>query len=219
MAGPPSLTWTTRTSCGSTWTLNREPHSATPSASPAVARELLEELGLRGYPKTSGNRGIHIYLRIQPKWTFEEAPPRGDRVRPRAGAPRPGRDHQLVEGGARRPHLPGLQPEQSRSNDRERVEPETAARGAGQHADDLGSGWRRSRNPADFNLKTVPEYLADGNPWAGMDDVAHPLDPLLDLWESLPGWGAELPARLPQDAGRAAPRAAIAKGRRKLAVT
>ena len=38
----------------------------------AVARELLEELGLRGYPKTSGNRGIHIYLRIEPKWTFEE---------------------------------------------------------------------------------------------------------------------------------------------------
>ena len=37
-----------------------------------MARELLEELGLRGYPKTSGNRGIHIYLRIEPKWTFEE---------------------------------------------------------------------------------------------------------------------------------------------------
>ena len=38
-----------------------------------VARELLEELGLRGYPKTSGNRGIHIYVRIQPEWTFDEA--------------------------------------------------------------------------------------------------------------------------------------------------
>src|SRR4051794_38609864 len=28
-----------------------------------VARELLEELGLRGYPKTSGNRGVHVYVR------------------------------------------------------------------------------------------------------------------------------------------------------------
>ena len=37
-----------------------------------VARELLEELGLRGYPKTSGNRGIHIYVRIRPEWTFDE---------------------------------------------------------------------------------------------------------------------------------------------------
>src|ERR687890_821684 len=33
-----------------------------------VAKELLEELGLRGYTKTSGNRGVHIYVRIEPRW-------------------------------------------------------------------------------------------------------------------------------------------------------
>ena len=38
----------------------------------AVARDLLAELGLRGYPKTSGNRGVHIYVRIAPRWTFDE---------------------------------------------------------------------------------------------------------------------------------------------------
>ena len=32
--------------------------------------ELLEELGLRGYPKTCGNRGVHIYVRIEPRWEF-----------------------------------------------------------------------------------------------------------------------------------------------------
>ncbi len=37
-----------------------------------VARELLEELGLRGFPKTSGNRGVHIYVRIEPRWTFTD---------------------------------------------------------------------------------------------------------------------------------------------------
>src|SRR5215210_4744094 len=37
-----------------------------------LAREVLEELGIRGYPKTSGNRGIHIYVRIEPRWTFED---------------------------------------------------------------------------------------------------------------------------------------------------
>ncbi len=37
-----------------------------------VARELLEELGLRGYPKTSGNRGVHIYVRIEPRWEFTD---------------------------------------------------------------------------------------------------------------------------------------------------
>jgi DNA ligase D-like protein (predicted polymerase) len=41
----------------------------------AVALEvkaLLEELGLRGWPKTSGSRGMHINVRIQPRWTFDE---------------------------------------------------------------------------------------------------------------------------------------------------
>ena len=37
-----------------------------------VAKELLEELGLVGYPKTSGNRGVHIYVRIEPRWEFTD---------------------------------------------------------------------------------------------------------------------------------------------------
>src|SRR6476620_10334935 len=36
------------------------------------AKGLLEELGLRGWPKTSGSRGMHINVRIQPHWTFTE---------------------------------------------------------------------------------------------------------------------------------------------------
>ena len=36
------------------------------------ARELLEELGYAGFPKTSGGRGIHIYVRIEPRWSFTE---------------------------------------------------------------------------------------------------------------------------------------------------
>ncbi len=37
-----------------------------------VAREVLSDFGLTGWPKTSGSRGIHIYSRIQPRWTFPE---------------------------------------------------------------------------------------------------------------------------------------------------
>jgi DNA ligase D len=37
-----------------------------------VVREVLGELGYTGWPKTSGNRGIHIAVRIEPNWTFPE---------------------------------------------------------------------------------------------------------------------------------------------------
>ncbi len=40
-------------------------------------RDLLEELGLRGYPKTTGSHGLHVYLRLEPRW---------DSVQVRAGA-------------------------------------------------------------------------------------------------------------------------------------
>src|SRR4029078_4017721 len=33
---------------------------------------LLHELGLRGWPKTSGSRGMHVNVRIEPRWTFTE---------------------------------------------------------------------------------------------------------------------------------------------------
>ncbi len=35
-----------------------------------VVREVLDEIGYVGWPKTSGNRGIHVFCRIEPKWGF-----------------------------------------------------------------------------------------------------------------------------------------------------
>ncbi len=37
-----------------------------------VARELLHELDITGWPKTSGGSGLHIYVRIEPRWSFGE---------------------------------------------------------------------------------------------------------------------------------------------------
>jgi len=37
-----------------------------------VTREVLEEFGLTGWPKTSGSRGFHIYCRIERRWMFQE---------------------------------------------------------------------------------------------------------------------------------------------------
>jgi len=36
-------------------------------------RELLGELGLTGYPKTSGGRGIHVFVPLAPRWSFQQA--------------------------------------------------------------------------------------------------------------------------------------------------
>jgi bifunctional non-homologous end joining protein LigD len=35
-------------------------------------KALLQELGLRAWPKTSGSRGMHLNVRIQPRWSFSE---------------------------------------------------------------------------------------------------------------------------------------------------
>src|SRR5881275_2799909 len=37
-----------------------------------VVHEVLTGLGLKGWPKTSGSRGIHVLIRIEPNWTFDE---------------------------------------------------------------------------------------------------------------------------------------------------
>lgn len=36
-------------------------------------RELLAEVGMTGYPKTSGGRGLHVFVPIEPRWTFTQA--------------------------------------------------------------------------------------------------------------------------------------------------
>ncbi len=37
-----------------------------------VTRDVLKDFGLVGWPKTSGSRGMHVYCRIEPRWTFPE---------------------------------------------------------------------------------------------------------------------------------------------------
>lgn len=38
-----------------------------------VVREVLHEMGMEGWPKTSGGRGLHIFVPIEPRWTFTQA--------------------------------------------------------------------------------------------------------------------------------------------------
>ena len=105
----------------------------------AVVREALEEIGYVGWPKTSGNRGIHVYCRIEPNWGF--------RVVRRAALafareierrlPKRGHD-RLVEGGAWRERLHRLQPERPGPDDRLGLLGARAARRDGVRAGHLG---------------------------------------------------------------------------------
>src|SRR5882724_1823380 len=37
-----------------------------------IVRDVLDEHGLRGWPKTSGSRGMHVYVRIERRWSFDQ---------------------------------------------------------------------------------------------------------------------------------------------------
>ena len=80
-------------------------------------KSFLEEMGLRGWPKTSGSRGMHVNVRIEPRWTFDRGAPRRARVVARSRATRAGPGQlEVVEGGAPR-RVPRLQPERQGPHD------------------------------------------------------------------------------------------------------
>ena len=96
-------TSTAPTSCASTSTRSPAPTSPTRRGAAGEVRALLDELGVTGWPKTSGGRGVHVYLRIAAPLDVHRGAPGHHRAGPGGGAPppRPGH-HRLVEGGARR---------------------------------------------------------------------------------------------------------------------
>jgi DNA ligase D len=148
------------------------------------ARALLDELGYRGFPKTSGGRGIHIYVRIEPRWTFTDV-----------------RHAAIAFGRELERRLPGevttkwWKEERGErifvdynQNARDRtiasaysVRPKP---GAPVSAPLL---WNELTEvaPEDFTVATMPARFAEvGDRHAEIDDVAHSLEPLLELYES-----------------------------------
>ncbi len=84
-----------------------------------VLHPLLVELGYEGFPKTSGGRGVHVYVRIRPEWTIRQvrtaAIALAREVERARGRPR---HHGLVEGAAHAGDLRRLQPERPRPHHR-----------------------------------------------------------------------------------------------------
>jgi hypothetical protein len=141
---------------------------------------LLEELGLRGWPKTSGSRGMHVNVRIEPRWTFAE-------VRRAALA--------LSREIERR--VPTLATSKWWKEERQGVfldynqnakdRTTCSAYSVRPLADARVStplSWSEVPDcaPADFTVLTVPKRLATrGDPHAGIDEAAGSLDELLGL--------------------------------------
>ncbi len=151
-----------------------------------VARELLDDLGMTCFAKTSGNRGIHIHVRIEPRWGFSDV---------RHAAIAFGRELEKRDDGVTTAWWKEERGERIFVDFNQNTRDRTIASayslrpiaGAPVSTPVTWDELAGLDSPKGFNLFTVPERLAaDGDPWATIDDVHHSLQPLLDLWEERP---------------------------------
>ena len=211
-----ATTSTIRTSCASTSTRSPAPTSPTPCASPARRAALLDDLGYAGFPKTSGGRGVHIYVRIEPRWTFTDVRHAAIAFGRELERRLPGRgDDEVVEGGARRADLRRLQPERARPHDRLGLQHPAEAGRAGVGAADVGRARRasRPRTSRSRRCRRASPRSATATPRSTTSRTrCSRCSTCTSATRPRAGRHA-LSARLPEDAGRAQARAALARPR------
>ncbi|HVJ94788.1 MAG TPA: non-homologous end-joining DNA ligase [Labilithrix sp.] len=145
-----------------------------------VAREVLADVGLIGWPKTSGSRGVHIWVRIEPRWPFEKVRRAAlafarevERRAPKIATSKWWKEER---------HGVFLDYNQ---NARDRttanaysVRPTPDARVS------MPLSWDEleTSDPADYTMLTVPKLFAErGDAHAHIDDVRGSIEPLLEL--------------------------------------
>ncbi|HVX08513.1 DNA polymerase domain-containing protein [Humibacter sp.] len=165
-----------------------------------VAREVLEDHGLIGWPKTSGSRGLHILVRIAPHWDFADV---------RLAAQTLAREVENRVPGLATAHWWKEERGESvfvdfNQNAKDRtVASAYSVRPLPDARVSTPLDWHevRSRRPEEFTVSTVLERFAErGDPHAGIDDQAGSLDALLALAGKL--GPAEKPPRAGDGAGR-----------------
>ena len=152
-------------------------------AAAAELRGLLDELGLAGYPKTTGNRGLHVYVRLEPRW---------DSYQVRAAAVAVARELER-----RRPKLITAAWWKEERGRRVFVDYNQNA----PHKTVFGAWSVRARpgaqvstpvtwdevntvHPDALTIASVPDRLAaEGDPWEKMNERLQSLEPLLELHE------------------------------------
>jgi bifunctional non-homologous end joining protein LigD len=145
-----------------------------------VARDVLADHGLTGWPKTSGSRGMHIYARVSPRWSFTDV--RRAAVAVAREIERRAPDLATSKWWKEERHGVFVDYNQN-AKDRTvasaySVRPLPDARVSTPLSWDEVSGC----DPAAFTIDTVPARFAEvGDPWAGMDQAIGSLEPLLEL--------------------------------------
>jgi DNA ligase D len=152
-------------------------------AAAAEVHAFLEELGIEGHPKTTGRRGIHVYVRLEPRWDSYEV-----RAAAVAAARELERRHPklitaawwkeergervFVDFNQNAPHKTVFGPWSVR------------ARAGAQVSAPVTWGEIDELHPDELTIVTVPERLTvRGDPWEGMNDSPQSLEPLLELHE------------------------------------
>jgi len=146
-------------------------------------RRLLDELGIVGYPKTTGNRGLHVYVRLEPRW---------DSYQVRSAAVAVARELER-----RRPELITAAWWKEERGRRVFVDYNQNA----PHKTVFGAWSARARpgaqvsapitweeidaiHPDELTIATVPGRLeAEGDPWQAIAEHPQSLEPLLELHE------------------------------------
>jgi DNA ligase D-like protein (predicted polymerase) len=143
-------------------------------------KALLEEVGLVGWPKTSGSRGMHVNVRIEARWTFTEV--RRAAIALSRAVER--RVPQLASSKWWKEERHGVFLDYNQ-NAKDRT---TAAAYSVRPLPDARVStplaWDEVMqcNPEEFTILTVPErFAAKGNPHAAMDGVAGSLEALLEM--------------------------------------
>jgi DNA ligase D len=159
-----------------------------------VAQEVLADLGATGFPKTSGGKGLHIYVRIVPEWGFQDV---------RRAALAFAREVERRAGGDvtttwwRRDREPDVVFVDYNQNARDHtIASAYSVRGVPDGTVSTPILWDEIDDvvPGDFTIATVPPRFAEkGDLHAAIDDTAYRLDQLLEWAERDERAGHETP--------------------------
>ena len=167
----------------------------------AVLREVLDEAGLVGWPKTSGGRGVHVFARIRPEWDFIGVRHAVIAIARRVAERLP--DGATVawwkEERGERVFLDYNQAARDRT-----VASAWSVRGRPGATVSMPLTWEAlpEVDPDDFTVRTVPGLLAaHGDPHAGMDAAVGGLETALEWYAADPRGDLPYPPEYPKMPG------------------